>query len=288
MSEHAAERPIVDAEQAKPVEDEVSQSRGERARKSGYRSRFGVVYFGLAILAGAGVGSLVVLLLKADPPPKQAWSQWEPTGSPTERLYQITNRIPKRYRQDGAQLVSAAVNSPQVSVPTPDGQLVTVPVQRIAISEEGDLTQVDAGSTLQFTLSGTGEGGAIAVGKPSTDRYALIQRQALELALYALKYVEDLESVAVLLPPSKSQDPAAGAQQPRSTAVFLRRSDVKTALSRPLRATLKPFVPDMGAMSAVDRRALNTIAIPNTFQYQYDQAQDGAFVMLLAGDGLGG
>ena len=60
---------------------QLAPTRGDRARKSSYRLRFGIIYVALAAIVGAGVGTFVVLASRPAPPEAAAWSSWEPTGS---------------------------------------------------------------------------------------------------------------------------------------------------------------------------------------------------------------
>ena len=75
MSDPTHERPLVDASPAEPIDDSFTP-REERARQSGYRRRFGVIYIVLALIAGLGLGALVVLVANPDDTPKQVWSRW--------------------------------------------------------------------------------------------------------------------------------------------------------------------------------------------------------------------
>jgi len=289
VSDSTVDRPIVDAEQAKPVEGETPEvSRPERAHRMGFRSRFAVVYLALAVVAGAAIGSFVVLLAEPDPAPPAAWSKLDPTGSPGERLFTIINAVPPRYRGgDGRQLVTASVSSLQTSTIL-DGQNVTLPVQRIELEQRGKVHVLDASGSLQFTLCGRGEGCAIDTGKPSEQRYVLLQRAALELALYAFKYVDGVETVTVFLPPSRvtSTDPATqGTVQ--QTAVFLQRKNVLPELQRPLAETLGTPVPALDNLPQAEIAELRRVTVPNTFRYAYRQAQDGSVVLALEPPALG-
>jgi hypothetical protein len=285
VSEHAADRPIVEADPAKPVDDVELESRGERARKSGYRSRFGAIYFTLAIVAGAGVGSLVVLLARPDAAPAPAWSQWEPTGSDTAKARQIADHVSKRYRlASGQQLSVALVGPPQVTAS--DGQAVNVPVRAIAVlpdtstgqQEDSDVSVINSEGTLQFVLCGLGENCSITSGQPSEARHALLRRQALELALYTFKYVDGVDSITVFLPPRPDAQ-AAGASP---TAVFLPKKDVREELSRPLSRTLTTTTPGIGEMQQTELGTVNRITRPRLYGYQYQQAQDGSAVLVLS------
>jgi hypothetical protein len=286
VSEHAADRPIVDAEQAKPVEDDdATESRGERARRSGFRSRFGVIYFALAILAGAGVGSLVVLLARPEAAPSPAWSQWEPTGSETAKARQIADHVSKRYKlANGQQLSVALVGPPQVTAS--DGAAVNVPVRAIAVlpdtstgqQEDSDVSVINAEGSLQFVLCGLGENCSITSGEPSEARHALLRRQALELALYTFKYVEGVDAITVFLPPR----PDAQATNASPTAVFLPKKDVRDELGRPLTRTLSTPTPGIGEMPSDEIGTVNRITRPRLYGYQYQQAQDGSAVLVLS------
>ena len=268
---------VVEAETARPVGVIDDHTRAERARRSAYRFRFLLIYFALAIVAGSAVGAFVVVLSrpKATPPPP--WSSLVPTGAATARLYQIIDQIPRHYRlENGDQLVAASLAPPQQLI-SPDGQSTTlIPIDRMQINERGTITTVSAGGSVQVTLIGNGTDGAIATGKPSQARYYFLQREALEISLYALKYVDQLDSVTVLLPPSFSLN--GKTQQRQDTAIFLRRSDVLPVLSRPLRATLSTAVPDPTAMTPEDLRAVRNLGIPHTFTYSLTRSPDGTFV----------
>ena len=74
---------------------QLAPTRSDRARKSSYRLRFGIIYLALAAIVGAGVGAFVVLASRPAPPEAAAWSSWEPTGSKLARVRQIADRIPK-------------------------------------------------------------------------------------------------------------------------------------------------------------------------------------------------
>jgi hypothetical protein len=264
----------IEAETAKPV---PRPSRADRARRSAYRLRFVLFYFLLALLAGGAIGALVVVLTRPEPKKPAPWSAFVPTGSTTARLFQIIDEVPKRYRSaDGKQLVSASAAPPQQLI-SPDGESTAlIPIDRMQLNEHGNITTVSADGAVQFTLTGNGDEGTINTGKPSQQRYYLLQREALEMSLYALKYVNEIQSVTVLLPPSIVVDGAT--QKRQDTALFLRRDDVENVLSRPLKDTLPSAVPSPATMTKADLSAVRKLGIPHTFTYTLIRAQDGTFV----------
>jgi hypothetical protein len=86
----------------------------------------------------------------------------------------------------------------------------------------------------------------------------LFHREALELALYTLKYVPGTDAVITYLPPPANPNAAA-------TAVFISRKDVRPNLRLPLARTLEPQkillgqgVPDGGHVAALTRARIYT------------------------------
>lgn len=269
---------FVDAEPARPVSQTAGPSRADRARKDAYRARFGLVYLALAVVAGVAVGALVVLLTRPDAAPAARWSAWAPEGSDSAKAKQIADHVSKSYRlPDGQQLTTALVGPPQVSA----GASGNVPVRAIAVrpdtstgkKEESDIAVFDARDSLMFILCGLGNNCSIAGGKASQARHALLRREALELALYTFKYVHGVDSVSVFLPPRP--DGAAAA-----TSVFLRKSDVRAELSKPLAKTIGPRTPTVGKMTKLELATVNRLTSPRLYSYQYQQAQDGSAVLV--------
>ncbi len=76
------------------------------------------------------------------------------------------------------------------------------------------------------TLNGLGDNGSIKGGTPSETRLKVIQREALELALYTFRYLPDAESVTVLLPPPPPTD--ASRRPPRAASAAARRASRPT------------------------------------------------------------
>jgi hypothetical protein len=282
MSEPGEQRPVVDAPAAQPIDDSVTP-REERARQSGYRRRFGIIYIALALIAGLGLGALVVLVANPDDTPKQVWSLWHPEGSSTARVRQIADHVSTRYRfQDGNQLVVALAGPPTVTAGGGDQETNPIPVRAIAVrpdtstgkAEDDDITLVDASKSMQYVLCGLGDSCSISQGQASEARHSLLRREALELSLYTFKYLDDVDSVTVFLPPPP------GGQSPGS-AVFLRRSDVKDELSRPLAQTMTPGAPTIGGIPARELQTLNRITRSKLYRYEYTQAQDLSAVLVL-------
>ena len=277
---------VIDAPLAQPVggsEKASGESRAERSRVGGYRRRFAIVYIGLALVVGVALGAFVVLVGRPEAAPDPVWSAWEPNGSETARVRQIADHVTSAYRTPaGEQLVAALAGPPALPAGGGVDGTSPIPIRAIAVrpdtsrgqAEENDIEIHDASKSMQFILCGLGEGCAIRSGTPSQARHSLLRREALELALYTFKYLDDVDSVAILLPPPP------GGESP-ATAVYLTRADVKSELGKPLRRTLAPGAPPLGAIPSTELETLNRITLPRLYNFQYTQTQDLSAVLVL-------
>lgn len=204
MSDSAVDRPVVDAEQARPVEPErPDTSRADRARLSAFRSRFAAVYLVLAVVAGAAIGSFVVLLM----------SPGEDTAAPASRpigtaktgeagAIDIADQVQRLYRRiDGTELVHVVAS--RNTLQDGNGGFLRVRFQYIQpgdASEERDSLPVKVDDAIQYSLCGSGAQCGIP-GSANLERGTLLRREALELAVRTLQRDGNVENVAVFLRP---------------------------------------------------------------------------------------
>jgi hypothetical protein len=280
MGKAAADAKPVSANGVGATVSERAETRGERARRLAYRSRFAVFYVVLAVVAGAGVGALLVLVSRGSPAPAPAWSAWEPTGSAERRAAQIGDHVGGEYRLPSGKALVAVTYAGGPVVTGPDGS--SFQVRAIAVrpdttggrAEADDIDTVNAASTIMYTLCGLGTSCSIAEGKPTVARGQLLRREALELALYSFHYLDGVDSALVLLPPRPDGKAA--------TAVFLERGDVRPELGRPLDQTLTaPLTPSVGEIRADEQGVIERTTRSRLYEYSYLQAQDGSPVMVL-------
>ena len=205
MSEGVEPR-LVDAPLAKPAQPSESVPREERARLSGYRRRFGIVYVLLALATGVAVGALIVEALR-DPAPSEAvptgGAAQLPVSEPGELgAMQIADQVQRNYRlPNGDELVNVVASRNTLQ----DGNLGYLRV-RFQVIRPGDgfkdkdslLVQPD--DAIQYSLCGAGQSCAIP-GTASTDRGILVRRMGLELALRTLKFDPSVDNVTVFLGP---------------------------------------------------------------------------------------
>ena len=259
---------------------QLAPSRGDRARKTSYRFRFGILYVGLAAIVGVGVGAFVVLASRPAPPEAAAWSSWEPTGSKLARVRQIADRIPKAYKQpNGEQLTvtqasQLAVPNPSASGDTPVASIFVRPDASRGRAEESDIDTYSGADAVSYGLCGLGSGArcALSLGT-SGELLMLLSRQALELSLYTFKYVSDVNSVVVFLPPSPEGQ--------SNGSVFFRRGDVADELRRPLSHLLPARTPRLEALSDIELGNIARLTRPRTYTFEFNAAGDGKPILIL-------
>jgi hypothetical protein len=196
----------------------------------------------IGVIAVAGV--VAVLIAGRDtPPPKVVWSAWAPAGA--DRLSEIAAYVGPQYRlADGTQL--ALITGSQLAY---ESQLATP----VLAGPTGSVSAIP-GVTVGYTLCGSGPSCALA-GKATVPRGFMLRREALQLALYTLHYVDQVDNVAVLLPKAK------GAKT--TTTLFFSRADVAPQLVRPVSRTLSAKTPTPATvMSLRDHTIVDHLTYP--------------------------
>src|SRR4029079_12781131 len=98
---------------------------------------------------------------------------------------------------------------------------------------------------------------------------AVLRREALELALYAFRYVEHTDSVLVSFPREDVPD-----------VVYLTKGDLADQLHQPLRRTLaRPTGPLPRSLSESERSTIDELTIPR--QYRAMSRDEGGDVSAL-------
>jgi hypothetical protein len=246
---------------------------------SPFRNRFGFV---AGALLGVGVCAAIAfaLLLAAGPPADRIrfadhWSRWQPpTDDPAAGAAAIAGHVEPEYRRDTShQLVDVVGGSLEL-----DGVPISVNLR------PGDGSLQDLGSKgVLYTLRGTGPHGEITTGKPSVERHALLRREALELALYSFRYLDGVDEVVTLLPPTNPKASGAGKKaKSQEQAVFYRAGDLRGELEIPLSNTLVPHRLTPDALTKGDLRHIDSLTLGNLFLASLQLAPDQRFYLLLA------
>jgi hypothetical protein len=250
--------------------------------QSPHRSRFGFVLGTLIGVALAAVGLAVVLAYDASDSGgvRDGWSAWQPKdGNDLQKATQIAEHVAPKYRLgDGEQLVAVQPSGLEVANVKLSGvALRTAPTG-------GDIKLLD-GNAVMYTLNGLGAHGSIEHGTPSEERHLLVRREALELALYTFRYVDDVDMVVALLPPSKNDVAKAlkTDEQPPLQALFYRPGDLRDKLDVPLGATIPAQTPrpETIKLSSPDSQAIDALTNQNLFAASFQQGQDANAYLVL-------
>jgi len=236
----------------------------ERGLPTPFRSRFGFVWgalLGIALSAGAALVLLVVTTQRDSGPELAAnWSAWEPgTSRMLDGAQEIADHIGVQYRLDGGeQFVSVRSSGLELG-----GEELGV-----AVRPQGGELQFLEGDGLIFILNGLGPQGRLPTGAPSKASGRLLLREALELALYSFRYLDDVTMVAVLLPQTVDEaevDAGGAAAAPRTNAVFFRPGDLIDELQVPLARTLSPKTPRPRTMTEAEAARVESLTARNVF-----------------------
>ena len=243
-----------------------------------FRSRFGFV---LGALIGVALAAVAVGVLMAtdepDPaPPPDTWSAWQPAAADDVGVAkQIADFVMPRYRYAGPPLVGVTASGLEVEGVELDG---------VAL-QTGETVEFLEGDTVMYTLNGLGDAGSIITGKPSIERGVLVRREALELALYSFHYIDGLDMVVALLPPSSEAVKKAreANEQPPLTAMLLRPEELRDRLQIPLTATISPRTPKAKELTEdnPETKVVSSLVSPNVFEVTFQQAQDANAYLVL-------
>ena len=124
--------------------------------------------------------------------------------------------------------------------------------------------------TLIYAFCGLQANCSIA-GTDTAQSQRTLRREALELSLYAFKYLKNVDQVVSLVQTVKDGG---------TSAIFLRKRDLKPELEHPLRTTLPLKTPPLGG----DRReaaVIDALTLRNTFPAHYEALPGGDAILVL-------
>ena len=100
----------------------------------------------------------------------------------------------------------------------------------------------------------------------------VLRREALELSLYAFKYLKNVDQVVSLVQTVKDGG---------TSAVFLRKRDLQPELEHPLRDTLPLRTPRAQRDRKREAAVIDALTLPNTFPAHYESLPDGDAILVL-------
>jgi hypothetical protein len=237
---------------------------------STHGGRFRLAYAALAAVLAMGVVAFAMVLASRSAGSGThatiaGWGSFVPAGTAAEEVHQIADSVAAGYRLPGGSQIVA------VNASVPPTVLSNLPVANYAVSYSSagqtNYTVIPAASSAEFQMCGLGPHCAIATGKPSPDRFRLLRREALELALYTFHYVPSIESVVTFMPPKLGQ-------KPQYVFLFLRQQ-FQAELGRPLSATLAEATPPAAdAIPPAEQATIDGLTQPDLYQFRYTQGPD--------------
>jgi hypothetical protein len=106
-------------------------------------------------------------------------------------------------------------------------------------------------------------------------------REAVELALYSFRYLDDITMVAIMLPP-RSGPAEASTDGQQSRTLFFRPGDLLDKLQVPLSRTLSPEPPRPKAMTEQDAAKIDSLTLRNLFLASIQQLESQQSYLVLA------
>jgi hypothetical protein len=236
-----------------------------------HRHLFRLAYGVLALAFWLSIGGFVVLITRPDHSAPVAWSTWKPDAQGLTGAREIGLRVASGYKlANGTQLVAVQEHSPQVQ----GLKLEAIGVRRLNSGGQIDpyIGLFRADKTLIYAFCGLQSNCSIDGSDTARSQRAL-RREALELSLYAFKYLHGVDQVVSLLQPVKDSG---------TSAVFLRKADLKAELESPLRDTLPLASPPVvTANDPKEAAAIDALTSQATFPAHFEPLPDGDAILVL-------
>jgi hypothetical protein len=262
-----------------------------------------------AMLVGLAIGAIVIAVALAgggrNSATPVAWSDWSPPDSGNLGARDIADHVAPLYRLSAVDqlavvtvvnLANASAASAASSADASGGATASNSGLQVAVKPDPTSSAVSllSGTTIAYNLCGIGGANcAIGIGQPSVNRLLLLRREALELALYTLKYEAGADNVVAILPPGQMASTGTLTQTPPSStaaptkpvdiAVLFVRAELQPWLAQPLSNTLpEEFPPSVAEMGAAPEAGLvDQITARGLFSEKMVQAQDGSNLIVL-------
>ena len=228
------------------------------ARSLSTKARFSVALLLLGAAAGAVLGAFIVLVQKPDSKPSVVWSGWKPGASSREaQLFEIANHIGSSYRlTNGDQITAVKIGAPSGG---PSVRAIGVPKNNQPQTLD-DFARYDGNKSVIYRLCGAAQNCSIPEGQPTVSRGTVLRREALELALYTMKY-EPIDNVLVFFPPGTRRSKL-------SLTLFFHRKQLEGRLTDPLRNTLPQATPPApGEISNQEAQTVDALTTSSVYRF---------------------
>jgi hypothetical protein len=234
------------------------------------KHQFRLAYGVLALAFWISIAGFIVLLTRQHDAAELRWSAWKPASQGLLGARQIAQKLAPTYRSpNGTQLVAV-----QEQLPIYNGYRVdAIGVRRLMPS--GQLSpyigMFGTNRTLVYSFCGLQTSCSIENTSASVQERTL-RREALELSLYAFKYLKNVDQVVSLVQTVKDGG---------TNAIFLRKDDLKLELEHPLRVTLPLKTPPVDGADKREAAVIDALTLENTFPAHYEALPGGDAILVL-------
>ncbi len=254
---------MADALEQTPAQTTTAPPRAPRLRR-----RIGLLTGVLVVaLGGAVVGFIALLNTDREGP-------WSPgfrvtVDDPVDRGAQVADYVQKRYL--------AAPGTPLTYIKTGEDVITDLPFhdQVVALADDTQTTySFEQRSLLFYKLCPTATSCEL---DPKADRQALgplYARQAVELALYGFKYVEEAAGVVVELPTGYVPD-----QKDKRFVHYFPKKYWEDQLDRPFATTVPGDPPLLGTITPAETARISKLAGGTFFQMDVGPTPDNTFIV---------
>jgi hypothetical protein len=254
----------------------------------------------MAALIAIGLASLAFAALFAGhhrtQHPSVRWSSWAPPDAGATGAQDIAAHLAPFYRASSADQLDVVTvvnlaNPNAVASATGSGSGLQLAVQTGSGPSSFALL---GGNTIAYNICGIGTSNCALAGSPSSARLMLLRREALELALYTLRYVPGVENVVALLPPGRTQvtstltptrPKARSVGRSIGLALLFDRQELAPLLQRPLGQTLAPYPPVVAQLplwlKTGEAGFVDQVTARGLFVQRIEQLQDGSHLLVL-------
>ena len=228
-------------------------------RETKHTPRFQFLLGALLAVGAVALAAAVAIALRPDQATTSrqvAWSPWQPRPG-GDALFDIVDHVAKEYRLPGRGNDQLVLVQPQ-PLELKNGELAQLAVEQPGAA--GVDKVLLPGTPIAYRFCGLGKTCALP-GKPSAGRLTLLRREALELALYTLRYIDPVDEVVVFLPPVIDEI----TKKPERVTLLFQRQQLTPLLLRPLYSTLARRTPTAaGADTSPDADVVKRLTTPYT------------------------
>jgi len=232
---------------------------------------FKLAYAVLALAFWVSVGGFTYLMTRGDAEAARPWSAWRPQSDDLAGAREIARHVAPAYRADtGRQLVAIQEHPPRIQ--GLDLEAIGVRTKTSKGFIDPYISLFGARRTLIYAFCGLAQNCSVP-GTHTDEREHLLRREALELTLYSFKYLDGIDTVVSLLPPTGSE---------ASRGVFFRKEHVEDLLERPIRATLPNATPPFeSSYTGSEASFVENVTARRVFPASFEALPDGDAILVL-------